>query len=61
MRNYDPSNTQKNILWTTDAKVELPIYMRKSGVGSEKPRTLFELWDQNIEKFGKLNALAVKN
>ena len=61
MRNYDPTNKQKNILWTTDAKVELPIYLQKSGVGSEKPKTLFEVWDHTIEKFGKLNALAVKN
>ena len=61
MRNSTPENKLKNVLWTCDPNVELPILMRKSGYGSEKPKTLFDVWEEQLEKCSKLNAMAVKD
>lgn len=30
---YDPSNPQKNVDWTTDFSIELPIKIKKEGAG----------------------------
>jgi long-chain-fatty-acid--CoA ligase ACSBG len=42
MARYDGENGGKDILWTTDYNLELPIRMKKSGCGSETPSTLIE-------------------
>lgn len=34
---YDPRNPNKNLLFTTDYDVELPIVMKKSGAGNSLP------------------------
>ena len=36
----------KDILWTTDIKVELPILMSKDGNGSLPPMTIMEMFDK---------------
>jgi long-chain-fatty-acid--CoA ligase ACSBG len=61
MKNFDPQAPTKNVLWTTDPKVELPVLLKKSGYGSEKPVTLFEVWDQTLENHKSENAMAIKN
>ena len=30
----------KNLFWTSDINTELPIKLRKSGIGSEPPKTI---------------------
>lgn len=39
---FDPKDPNKNILWTTNYRMELPLRVRKSGAGSEVPITLPE-------------------
>lgn len=39
---YDSKDPLKNVLWTTNYRLELPIRVRKSGPGSEAPITLPE-------------------
>ena len=41
---YDPQEPAKNLMWTTDYTVELPIKIKKSGPGSEAPLTLIEVF-----------------
>lgn len=36
VKEYDPKEPGKNILWTTDRNCELPIIMNKNGVGKLK-------------------------
>jgi len=40
LNHVDPQTPEKNFLWTTDYRVELPIRVKKEGSGSEKPYTL---------------------
>lgn len=35
--NFDPLEPMKNVNWTTNYHLELPIRMKKSGPGSEDP------------------------
>jgi long-chain-fatty-acid--CoA ligase ACSBG len=32
---FDPSQPERNFLWTTDYRVELPLRIKKTGKGSE--------------------------
>lgn len=34
INNFDPQVPDKNFLWTTDYKVELPVRVKKTGKGS---------------------------
>ena len=61
MKNFNPEFPTKNVLWTTDTKVELPVLMKKSGFGSEKPSTLMDIWDQTLENHKNDHAMAIKN
>lgn len=47
----------RNSLWTVDYRVELPIRVKKSGKGGEKPYTLIEMFKETLEKYGDLAAL----
>ena len=38
----------KNILWTTEKNVELPIFMQKEGYGSMKPQTFIEMFEEVV-------------
>jgi long-chain-fatty-acid--CoA ligase ACSBG len=57
LNHFDPKAPEKNFLWTADYRVELPVRVKKSGPGSEKPYTLIELWKEILPKFGDLAAL----
>ena len=39
---FDPKDPDKNTIWTTNYRMELPLRIRKSGGGSEIPITLTE-------------------
>ena len=51
IKNFNPENPDKNFLWTTDYKVELPVRVKKHGFGSETPYTFPEMWRQTMEKY----------
>ena len=57
INHFDPQVPDKNFLWTTDYKVELPVRVKKAGKGSEKPYTIVEMWKESIDRFGDLAAL----
>lgn len=57
LKHFDPQRPERNFLWTTDYRVELPVRVKKDGPGSEKPYTLCEMWQMNIDQIGNLNAL----
>lgn len=42
MSRFDTENGGKDVIWTCDYNLELPIKMKKSGPGSETPTTLIE-------------------
>ena len=42
LKAFDPMDPLKNIIWTTNYRMELPLRIRKSGAGSEIPITLAE-------------------
>lgn len=56
----DNTDPDRDLIWTTDAKVELPIYRRRTGRGSEAPMTMMELWRRALEKWGNMPALSQK-
>jgi long-chain-fatty-acid--CoA ligase ACSBG len=60
LQNFDPQMPQKNILWTTDPNIELPIIKRRHGDGSKDPITMMDLWKECIDLYGTENALAHK-
>jgi long-chain-fatty-acid--CoA ligase ACSBG len=37
LKNFDSMDPSKNVIWTTDYQVELPVRVKKHGPGSEKP------------------------
>jgi long-chain-fatty-acid--CoA ligase ACSBG len=53
----DPKNPAKNMIWTTDPRVELPILMSKEGPASDTPMTLMQLWEKTLAKFGSQPAI----
>ena len=53
----DPKNPAKNVIWTTDPRVELPILMTKSGPGSNAPTTVMQLWETTLAHYGPAPAL----
>ena len=44
LSHHDPKTPDRNFFWTTDYRVELPVRVKKAGPGSEKPRTLIQMW-----------------
>lgn len=58
--NSDPKDPDKNLIWTTDAKVELPIIMKKFGQGSETPLTMMDQWKITLSQFADQPALSQK-
>lgn len=50
---FDPNDPHKNILWTTNYKMELPLRIRKYGSGSEVPITLPEQFKIDCTLFAK--------
>jgi long-chain-fatty-acid--CoA ligase ACSBG len=58
LANFDPQVPDRNFLWTTDYRVELPVRVKKSGPGSEVPYTLVEMWRRSLARFSNLAALS---
>lgn len=54
------SDPVKDLEWTTDYTVELPIKLKKKGPGSEKPVTLIEMFEKALNLAPKSIALKVK-
>ena len=50
----------KGLYWTSDINVELPIKVRQSGPGSERPFTLCELFKNTVEGGGDRPAMYVE-
>jgi long-chain-fatty-acid--CoA ligase ACSBG len=46
--------------WTTDKNTEIPVKIRQSGMGSEKPRTMCEMFYNTAMKYKDRNALNVQ-
>lgn len=57
IQSFDPACPERNFLWTTDFRRELPIRIKKSGPGSELPLTFNQLWKHSLEKFADRSAL----
>lgn len=58
--NYDPDVPERNIVWTTNPRVELPILMTKTGPASLPPITVMDMWKEVLPKYGNLPALSDK-
>jgi long-chain-fatty-acid--CoA ligase ACSBG len=56
----DPADPARNIVWTIDPKIEIPIIMTKDGVGAIPPITVMELWKNLLPTLGKKPALSEK-
>lgn len=56
----DPQDPVKNLVWTTDPRVELPILIAKEGAGSVSPITVIELWKRLLPGFKNKPALSDK-
>jgi long-chain-fatty-acid--CoA ligase ACSBG len=51
------SKGTKDVLWTTDIKKELPIFMTKDEYGSLTPITMMEMFEQAVKEEPKAEAL----
>lgn len=58
--NRDPKDPFKNVIWTADPNVELPVLVTKEGPGAAPPITTMELWKQILEKYASQPALSDK-
>lgn len=59
-RTVDPKYPHKNITWTDDIRVELPIKLAKSGVAATTPTTLIDEFQLVVKTMGHRNALSSK-
>lgn len=57
---YDKNDKDKNFLWTTDYKVELPIIRKSEGWGSIDPSTICKTFEKRSIEAGNLKALSDK-
>lgn len=60
VRNHDPADPAKNLIWTTNPNVELPILLSKEGTGSLRPMTVMEMFKIVVQKYGTKPAIADK-
>jgi|JI6StandDraft_1071083.scaffolds.fasta_scaffold277693_2 long-chain-fatty-acid--CoA ligase ACSBG len=60
MARYEGENGGKDVVWTTDYNLELPIKLKKSGPGSEVPTTLIEEFQRIYTVYPERPALSVK-
>ena len=58
--NFDPKNPERNVVWTTDPRVELPILMTRTGPASISAITTMDLWAEVLKKHGNSPALSDK-
>ncbi len=57
IKNLDKQCPERNFLWCTDYKTELPVRVKKTGPGSEKPYTIGEMWQRNLKELSNNIAL----
>ena len=50
----------KGLHWVTDVTQELPVKLRPSGPGSEKPTTVSKMFVEIVKKRGPHNAIFVE-
>ena len=50
----------KNILWTTDIKQELPVFLGKDEIGSLKPTTVIEVFEEAVSSEKENPALYIE-
>ncbi|CAD8089571.1 unnamed protein product [Paramecium sonneborni] len=60
LKEFDIKDPLKNVQWTTNYRMELPIRVKKSGPGSEIPITLPEQFKNDCTQFAQKPALSVK-
>jgi long-chain-fatty-acid--CoA ligase ACSBG len=60
MARYEGENGGKDVMWTTDYNLELPIRIKKSGPGSETPSTLIEEFERVMTVYADSPALSQK-
>ena len=60
VKNYDPKNPQKNFIWTTDPRVELPVLQAKEGAGSLPALTVFDMWNKLLLEYSSRPAISDK-
>ena len=48
MKNYDPNDNLKNIQWTVDYNIELPIRLKKYSENPYPPQTLIEAFEETV-------------
>ena len=59
-RKINPQYPSKDVSWTDDFKVELPIKRSSEGVGSFYPQTLIDSFRNATKQYKNLPALSVK-
>ena len=59
-REQDPQYPARNVTWTDDFKVELPIRKAQEGVGALEATTLIDEFRQTVREYGGKPALSVK-
>lgn len=59
-QNYDPSCPERNVIWTTDPRVELPILVGNCETSALPPLTAMDLWQITLSKYGKKPAMSEK-
>lgn len=43
---YDPKDPHKNVYWTTNYRLEMPIRVKREGAGSETPITIIDMFKE---------------
>lgn len=57
---FDPKDPLKNVLWTADYRLELPIRMGSEGAAAEPPNILQNIFTEQCKKHLTKPALSVK-
>ena len=47
-------------MWTTDIKVELPVFLTESGLGNLPPMTVMQVFEETVKHSSKEEALFVE-
>ena len=59
-KNLINSDNGKGLHWTCDVNDELPVKMRASGVGSERPFTMCQLFLNAVASGGNRNSMFIE-
>lgn len=50
----------KNVLWTTDIRQELPVFMGLEGPSTSQPRTLIQVFEESVAEMQNMPALHIE-